>query len=82
MKNEQHQELLKLAYMKMPFGKFKGQFLSNMPETYFVWFNRQGFPKGKLGERMQMCFDLKINGQEDILFELRKRYGNPFEENQ
>lgn len=80
MTDEQQTELLKLAFMKMPFGKFKGQFLSSVPEPYFVWFKRQGFPKGKLGQRMQMCYDLKVNGQENILFELRRQYKNPFDQ--
>jgi uncharacterized protein (DUF3820 family) len=44
-------ELLKdLVTMKMPFGKYKGRTMCDLPESYLVWFHSEGFPPGKLGE--------------------------------
>ncbi|GAB1257556.1 DUF3820 family protein [Aurantivibrio plasticivorans] len=50
----------------MPFGKYKGRILLELPEPYLVWFNQQGFPKGKLGEQLAMMYEVKRNGLEDI----------------
>ncbi|SHI78549.1 hypothetical protein SAMN04488096_104260 [Mesonia phycicola] len=74
LKNE---ELLKLAYTKMYFGKYKDWYLSDIPEPYFVWFNQKGFPPGKTGEQMRAVFELKINGLEYLLKEIRKKYPHP-----
>ncbi len=41
--------LHELAKMKMPFGKYKGKLLIDLPEPYVVWYNQKGFPSGKLG---------------------------------
>lgn len=67
-------ELLELAYTKMPFGKYSGRFLSDIPEPYFVWFHQKGFPNGKLGTQMKQVHELKINSLEYLLKEIRKRY--------
>ncbi len=69
--NPDKKQLLELAHYKMPFGKFKGSFLSDLPEAYFVWFKRNGWPQGKLGVYMQSVYELKINGLEIILKQLR-----------
>ncbi len=71
-------ELLFLAYAKMHFGKYKGFFLSDIPEPYFVWFAQKGFPKSKLGQQMQAVYEIKINGLEHLLKNLRSRYPNPY----
>jgi len=57
----------------MPFGKYKGSFLSELPEPYYVWFRRQGFPEGKLGRYMTTVWDMKVNGIEEILREIRRK---------
>ncbi len=44
--------LVELANYKMPFGKYEGYYLANIPEYYFVWFKQKGFPEGKLGRMM------------------------------
>ncbi len=46
--------LLKLARARMPFGKYKGRFLVNLPEPYLVWYSQKGFPEGELGQVPQM----------------------------
>lgn len=69
--NPEH--LIELANYRMPFGKYKGELLLNLPEAYFVWFKQKGFPDGKLGRMMQEVHELKINGIEGILRKLVKR---------
>lgn len=61
------QDLIKLANMKMPFGKYKGYFLVDIPEPYYVWFNSKGFPKGKLGDQLKMMHEIKVNGLEHLI---------------
>ncbi|NIO87686.1 MAG: hypothetical protein GTN53_44310 [Candidatus Aminicenantes bacterium] len=56
--------LQKLLKTKMPFGKYKGRLLIDLPEYYLVWFSRQGFPKGELGKMLQTVYEIKINGLE------------------
>ena len=58
------EDLLKLASTKMPFGKYKGTLLINLPEPYVVWFHQKGFPQGKLGEMLQSIYEIKLNGLE------------------
>ena len=53
-----------LATTKMPFGKYKGSRLVDLPERYIVWFSQKGFPKGKLGEMLQVVYEIKLNGLE------------------
>ena len=63
-----HTKLLELAAMHMPFGKYRGQRLVDLPEPYVVWFAGQGFPPGRLGEMLQTVYEIKVNGLE-YLFE-------------
>jgi len=56
--------LLKLAQTKMPFGKYAGTPLVYLPETYVLWFAREGYPKGELGEMLQAVYEIKVNGLE------------------
>lgn len=58
---------------KMPFGKYEGRRIADLPAYYLEWFSAQGFPKGKLGMLMSTCYEIKTNGLEDILVELEKR---------
>lgn len=60
----------------MPFGKYKNTYLSELPEAYYVWFRRQGFPSGKLGRYMTTVWDMKVNGIEGILREIRRKTVN------
>ena len=59
--------LLKLANTKMPFGKYKDRYLIDLPEYYIVWYRNKGFPKGTLGQQMQTVYELKVNGLEYLV---------------
>ena len=67
------QVLLDLVSMKMPFGKYQGKILCNLPEHYLVWFHSKGFPKGKLGMLLHTLYEIKLNGLEYLLTPLKKR---------
>jgi uncharacterized protein len=60
--------LLKFANATMPFGKYAGTLLIDLPEPYVVWFRQKGFPKGELGEMFSLLYEIKVNGLE-YLFE-------------
>ena len=62
-----HQFLIKLAHTKMPFGKYKGRTLKDLPVSYLEWFARKGFPNGKLGMQLQTLYEIKINGLDELL---------------
>ena len=68
------QKLLELAHYKMPFGKYKGNYLVDLPLAYLVWFRQKGFPKGNLGEHMQTMLDLKSDGLEPIIRRLQQEF--------
>lgn len=53
-----------LACTRMPFGKYKGLRLVDLPEPYLVWFAQKGFPDGKLGEMLKTVYEIKRNGLE------------------
>ncbi|MCP4020456.1 MAG: DUF3820 family protein [Desulfobacteraceae bacterium] len=63
--------LITLAITKMPYGKYKGLRLVDLPEPYLVWFSQRGFPKGKLGEMLQAVYEIKLNGLEFLFDKIR-----------
>lgn len=65
------QVLLQLVKTEMPFGRYKGTLLCDLPVNYLEWFARQGFPKGKLGMLLSTIYEIKTNGLMDILTPLR-----------
>ncbi len=65
--------LIDIITTQMPFGKHKGTLLCNLPVSYLEWFQRQGFPKGKLGDQLQTIYEIKINGLEHLLKPLLER---------
>jgi uncharacterized protein (DUF3820 family) len=68
--DEKH--LLQIAALKMPFGKYKGVILIDLPEDYLLWFSRKEFPQGQLGMLMALTLEIKINGLESIIEPLKK----------
>jgi len=71
-------DLLALANMTMPFGKYQGKVLMDLPEEYLLWFQQKGFPEGRLGMLLALCLEVKSNGLESVLVPLRgKRYVVP-----
>jgi uncharacterized protein (DUF3820 family) len=66
------QLLVQLVNMQMPFGKYKGTVLCNLPVSYLEWFNRKGFPEGKLGMLLRTMYEIKLNGLEELLVPIKK----------
>jgi uncharacterized protein (DUF3820 family) len=64
--------LTELVNTRMPFGKYAGRLLCDLPEPYLVWFRQKGFPAGKLGEQLSAIYEIKANGLEYLLKPLRK----------
>ena len=65
------QVLMDIVEMRMPFGRYKGRALADLPESYLVWFNQKGFPKGKLGQLLETVYVMKLNGLNHIIAELK-----------
>jgi uncharacterized protein (DUF3820 family) len=65
--------LLDLVKMQMPYGKYKGYLICNIPESYLLWYKDKGFPKGKLGDLMATMFEIRVNGLEYLLTPLKGR---------
>ncbi len=70
-------EILKqIVKVKMPFGKYNGRLLCDLPISYLEWFKRKGgFPKGKLGEQLETVYVIKLHGLEEIIMKLKRQYG-------
>jgi uncharacterized protein len=66
------ERLLELVTVRMPFGKYEGVVLIDLPQPYLVWFSEKGFPKGRLGEAMGLCLEIKHNGLEGLVRPLRR----------
>lgn len=65
------QNLIKLARQRMPFGKYQGKTIIDLPEEYLLWFAKKEFPKGELGLLMQLALEIKINGLESLITPLK-----------
>jgi uncharacterized protein (DUF3820 family) len=63
--------MLELATARMPFGKYEGRLLIDLPEPYVVWFRNKGFPHGKLGRQLETVYVIKANGLEHLFDPLR-----------
>ena len=64
--------LLELVKIQMPFGKYKGAILCNLPVSYLEWFQKKGFPEGKLGMLLSTIYEIKLNGLEFLLDPIKK----------
>ena len=65
--------LTQLVSTKMPFGKYKNLLLCDLPIFYLEWFQRKGFPEGKLGTQLATVYEIKLNGLEYLLTPLKNK---------
>jgi uncharacterized protein (DUF3820 family) len=70
-------DLTELANIRMPFGRFKDRYLTDLPDDYLVWFSRRGFPEGKLGRMLEAALEIRTNGLEKMLIPLRRPIPKP-----
>ena len=69
------EDLIQVARQTMPFGKYSGRVLIDLPEAYLLWFAHEGWPNGNLGKWLQLALEIKINGLEQIVDPLREPSG-------
>ncbi len=67
------QDLLKLVSQSMPYGKYQGRLLADLPGQYLAWFARQGFPRGELGRLLALMHEIDHNGLSALLTPLRRQ---------
>ena len=72
--DKQQKLLIKLSHTKMPYGKYEGKYLIDLPEYYVVWLKNNRLPNGQLGEQILLVYELKLNGMEDIVRNVRKQF--------
>jgi uncharacterized protein len=68
----QPEDLVKLVSTPMPYGKHKGRLIADLPGNYLNWFAREGFPKGEIGQLLQLMQEIDHNGLSDLLKPLRQ----------
>ena len=66
------EDLELLVTREMPFGRYKGRILADLPGHYLNWFARAGFPKGEIGRLLELMQEIDHNGLKDMLAPLRK----------
>ncbi len=71
------QMLERLVRVSMPYGKYKGRLIADLPGNYLNWFAREGFPKGEIGQLLALMQELDHNGLSGLLEPLRKAAGLP-----
>jgi uncharacterized protein len=69
--NPEH--LRKLVEIRMPFGKYEGRLLADLPGNYLHWFAREGFPRGELGRLLALMHEIDHNGLSALLDPLRPK---------
>ena len=69
------ESLEKLVLMKMPYGKHTGRALAELPGNYLAWFAREGFPKGELGQLLELMHTLDHNGLRELLAPIQRAHG-------
>ena len=65
------EDLQLLVTREMPYGKYKGRRIADLPGNYLTWFAREGFPKGELGRLLALMHEIDHNGLSDLLIPLR-----------
>jgi uncharacterized protein len=66
------QDLERLVTLEMPYGKYKGRVIADVPGNYLSWFARQGFPPGEIGRLLALMYEIDLNGLRSLLSPLRK----------
>nr|WP_275423211.1 MULTISPECIES: DUF3820 family protein [unclassified Modicisalibacter] len=64
----------KLLTRRMPFGKYEGRPIADLPGPYLNWFAREGFPRGEIGQLLELMHEIDHNGLSDLLEPLRRRH--------
>jgi len=64
-------ELQRLLDVRMPFGKYEGRAIADLPGDYLNWFAREGFPRGEIGRLLALMHEIDHNGLGDLLHPLR-----------
>ncbi len=66
-------QLKQLVRQQMPFGKYQGYALLDLPFAYLAWFAKKGFPQGELGAQLALLYQLKLDGNGDVLRLLQRQ---------
>jgi uncharacterized protein (DUF3820 family) len=66
-------DLLLLLTRQMPYGKYKGRLIADLPGQYLNWFAREGFPHGEIGQLLQLMQEIDHNGLSELLTPLRQQ---------
>lgn len=69
----QRKHLIELVTTRMPFGKYKGTLICDLPEFYLVWYRGKGFPAGKIGVLLGSIYEIKLNGLEPMIQNIKKQ---------
>ena len=67
------EDLERLVTVEMPFGKYKGHVIADLPGNYLHWFAREGFPPGEIGRLLALMREIDHNGLSELLAPLRQR---------
>ncbi len=73
----QTDDLISLVTKTMPFGKYEGRLLADLPGHYLGWFAREGFPRGEIGRLLAIMYEIDHNNLRDLLIPLRKPISKP-----
>lgn len=73
----QARDLQRLLSTQMPYGKYQGRLIADLPGHYLGWFAKQGFPKGDLGQLLALMYEIDHNGLNELLLPLRRALHNP-----
>lgn len=71
------QDLIHIARETMPFGKYQGKLIIDVPEEYLIWLKNKGWPEGKLGDWLALALEVKVNGLESLVEPLRLKTNQP-----
>ena len=66
--------LIQLVTMRMPYGKYKGTLLCDLPEPSLSWYHAKGFPNGQMGQLLASIYEIKLNGLEYLLKPIKAQF--------